>query len=652
MRRALLPVLLLLATNAFAVQGTTDKVIDLRSSRPLAGNSFEALWNAYRRAEQRGDTEAQQAALREIRRLRTERNIRSLEPLALAQTAQGLERLEAGERAKAEESFRSALSLDPYLPDAHLALARASLKEGPVGILAALKHSAAGLTAHLPTIQGRQQVVSLAVPVVVLALLAVTVVVALAMLFRHGGLLLHDLEETMGAPRGAVMPRALCALLVLLPAVAFQGWAWVPLWTLALLFIYLDRKEKVVVAALLVAGLAVGPLAAIVEARALAQRNPLFQAGVESLEGGPDARATVILEEATRANADDLDLVYLLAAQYRKAGRYDDAAALYRDILRREPSASFALNNLANLEYAGSEFQAAIARYKAGIEEAPPAPIGATFYYNLSLAHLQLFQYQPAQEARLQADRLDGALVRSYDAAWKYDKGDYAVVDLAASGDELWAKFLGTTQGVARQNIAGRGAPPEYPRLLLAGLRNRFTAFLGVFAVVVLGLSRWRGPRMFTRRCVKCGTPFCKRCQLGASAGLCTQCHHLFIVRDGVSGPARNQKLLEVQQEEGRRDRLFRALSLLLPGAGQLYTQSPLVGVVLVAVWALVLSLLLVAFGLVPLTDAASDLMPRWGLGVAAALLLVVYVTANRVRPDEEIAMPAGSRPPRRDYAA
>ena len=652
MRRAPLPVLLLLATNAFAVQGSGDKVIDLRSSRPLAGNSFEALWSAYRRAEQRVDNEAQQAALREIRRLRTERNIRSLEPIALARVAQGLERLEAGERDKAEECFRSALGFDPYLPDAHMALARASLKEGPVGIVAALKHSAAGLTAHLPTIQGRHQVLTLAAPVALLSLLAVTLVVAVAMLFRHGGLLLHDLEETMSAPRGALMPRALCALFLLLPAVTLQGWAWVPLWALALLFIYLERKEKLVVAALLLLGLAVGPVAEIVEARTAAQRNPLFLAGVQALEGGPDARATATLEEASRSTADDLDLVYMLAAQYRKAGRYDDAAALYRDILRREPNASFALNNLANLEYAGGEFQAAIARYKAGIEGGPPAPVGATFYYNLSLAHLQLFQYQPAQEARLQADRLDGALVRSYDSAWKYDKGDYAVVDLAATDQELWAKFLGAAQGVSVKNIAGRGAPASANRLLATGLRNRFTAFLGLFAVVVLVLSRWRGPRMFTRRCVKCGLPFCKRCQLGASAGLCTQCHHLFIVRDGVSGPARNQKLLEVQQEEGRRDRIFRALSLLLPGAGQLYTQSPLVGVVLVAVWALILSLLVVAAGLVPLTGAASDLMPRWGLAVAAVLLLVVYVMANRVRPELEIAMPAGSRPPRRDYAA
>ena len=87
-----------------------------------------------------------------------------------------------------------------------------------------------------------------------------------------------------------------------------------------------------------------------------------------------------------------------------------------------------------------------------------------------------------------------------------------------------------------------------------------------------MALSFWRGRKTFTMRCLKCGTPFCRRCHLGAAvAGLCSQCYHLFVVRDGVSGPARNRKLLEVQAEEGRQDRTFRILSLLLPGAGQVY---------------------------------------------------------------------------------
>jgi hypothetical protein len=143
-------------------------------------------------------------------------------------------------------------------------------------------------------------------------------------------------------------------------------------------------------------------------------------------------------------------------------------------------------------------------------------------------------------------------------------------------------------------------------------------------------------------RCLKCGTPFCRRCHLGQVAGgLCSQCHHLFIVRDGVSGPARNRKLLEVQKEEGRRDRVFRALSLLVPGAGHLYAHRAGMGILLVFVWSAVLAAGLLTGRLLPLTEASGDLSKPWGLGVGALVLLVVYVLANRSKPEfEDVRLP------------
>jgi hypothetical protein len=146
---------------------------------------------------------------------------------------------------------------------------------------------------------------------------------------------------------------------------------------------------------------------------------------------------------------------------------------------------------------------------------------------------------------------------------------------------------------------------------------------------------------MFTMRCPKCGTPFCKHCHLGASStGLCTQCYHLFVVRDGVSGPARNQKLLEVQKEDERRERVFRILSLLSPGAGHVYAQKTLAGAGFALVWCLVLAAVLLAGRVFPVTEAPGPLMQRVGLGGAAVILLATYIAANRARPDFEINTP------------
>jgi tetratricopeptide (TPR) repeat protein len=611
-----------------------DKVIDVRAARAPAGNTFEALWSAYEKAVAKNDQQTARNVQREIRRLRIERNILALDTFALAHVAQGLDQLKKGDRESAGTEFAEAAALDPYLPDAFFGMSLVELEKIPLGMLPAVKDITTAVTAPLKSARGRQHAFALGIAALLLTLFATTTIVALSFLLRHGTLLLHDLEESFGGGRVPALPIIIFVAVLLLPALTLQGYGWLPLWWLTLLFVYMSHLEKGVAAVLMLLGLAVGPLVTALQDASLAQQNPLFRASLASLESGPDGRALLDLEDAVRKYADDRDLVYLLAIQYKKAGRYEDAAALYRDILRTEPDDSLALNNLANIEFANGEFPAAIARYKQGIESNPPSQVGATFYYNLSLAHLQRFEYQPAQEARGHADRAASGLVRDYDRLWKYDKGDYAVVDLGLDEDQLAAKFAGIRSGVGKKNLAGKPPAQAGVERWLPAMLNRFAAFVVVFLVVTVLIARIRGKRMFTMHCVKCGTPFCRHCHLGAAAeGLCTQCHHLFMVRDGVSGPARNQKLMEVQKEDARRGRIFRILSLLSPGAGHVYAQRVLIGLLIVFVWYGVISLMLLGGRVLPFTEVSGTVAKPWDLVVAALALLVTYVLANRISP-------------------
>lgn len=641
---------LLLAGSLLLAGPSQDKVIDLRATRPPAGNSFDGLWDAYRKADVAGDKEGADKLFKEIRRLRIERNVHSLEEISMALVSRGQDRFAKGDRVLAEEDFGNAIGLDPHLPDAYLARAMAKMRKGPLGILAAVQDTVSAMTARVGTSRGAYYTLLLLIPVGLLALFATVTILALSLVLRSGTLLLHDLEERLGE-RNKAMALGVWAVLILLPAITFQGFGWLPFWWLAILFVYLSRLEQAVALVALAAGLVVGPAVEMLQSRILAERNPIFRAAMRTIEGGPDSRVRDELERALAKFADDRDLTYLLGAQYKKEGRYDDAAALYRDALRGSPDDRIALNNLANIEFARGEFPAAIARYKQGAELSPSEEIRATFYYNLSLAHLQRFEYQPAQEARSQAERLAAGLVRGYDGLWKYDKGDYAVVDLGLTEAEGWGKFDGAAAGVGKQNVAGKQTTPLSASRLLPQAMNRFAGFLGVFVLVTILLSRWRGKRMFTMRCQKCGTPFCKHCHLGAAGGLCTQCYHLFVVRDGVSGPARNQKLLEVQKEDERRERVFRVLSLLSPGAGHLYAQRPLVGGLLAIIWYGLLSVVVLAGRILPVTEAPGTLTGSWGLVLAGVILLATYVLANRARPDWEVSMPAPRSAARRGRA-
>jgi len=624
-----------------------DKVIDVRAARPAAGNSFDALWSAHKKAERKGDLAGSQNTFREIRRLRIERNIRSLETLALARVAEGMDALTAGDPDKAATHFADAAVLDPHLADPRFGLALAAMKKGPLGIGTAIRETIAGTYARFTSGRGGLYLRNLGAASALLTLFGTILVFAVTMLLRHATLLRHDFEETLGGGKRA-LAFGLAVAVLLLPAMAFQGWGWLPLWWLAVLFIYMSPVEKGVAVAAVLSTVAVGPVVEDLEARLQASQNPLYRASMLAVEGEPDSRAIWQLEDAARTNGADRDLQYLLAIQYKKAGRYGDAGNAYKEILRGSPADTTALNNLANVEFAGGEYAAAIARYKQGIESRPPDAAAATFYYNLSLAHLQRFEYQPAQEARSQADRLSSDLVHAYDELWKYDKGDYAVVDLNLSPRQVWAKFAGLREGVGAANVAGN--PDAAPRGdTRNAFLNRFSAFPLVFVLTFVGLGRWRGSKAFTMRCLKCGTPFCRLCHLGTvSGGLCTQCHHLFVVRDGVSGPARNQKLLEVQKEDSRRDRVFRVLSLVVPGAGHFYADKALIGLPLVLLWSAVLAVALLTFRLLPLTDAAGPLNPPWGLALGGLLLLALYVAANRVRPDFDVRVTARRPPPQR----
>jgi hypothetical protein len=277
----------------------------------------------------------------------------------------------------------------------------------------------------------------------------------------------------------------------------------------------------------------------------------------------------------------------------------------------------------------------------------------ATHYYNLSLAHLQRFEMQPADEALSQAKRLDGGLISRYDSLWKYDNGNYAVVDLGLHLDQVLEKFEGGAEGVATRNVyQGGSAPTEGAAGWARSALTRFGAFLGVFGLVVLGLWLWRGRSLTTVRCLKCGSAFDRRSDRNAAAaGLCTQCYHLFVVRDGISAPARNKKLLEVQGEAERRGRVFRALSILSPGAGQLFGQKALVGVAVTFVWYLTVSALFLTMR-DPLSDAPSALARPWGLGFGAVVLAILFVAANRIGPDFDVLAPVRRGAPRKGRAA
>ena len=612
--------------------------------------TFEEMWSTFVKADASGDAAAAERALREIRRARIERNVRSLDTVGLGLVERGGALLDAGQRAEAEDVFRTAVALAPGLPDGHAGLSRALLLKGPLGVASSIESALAGVSAFLATGRGSMRGRDLLTVTVLLAALSCAWALGVALLARHGGLLRHDLEEWLGPAQSRSASLALLLLLLLLPVATFQGWGWLPLWWLALLFVYLDPGEKALVGILAAVALVVAPAVSALDLRSRSARNSLFQAALGVVESTPGPAEIVRLEEAAGSDPEDRDLLYLLGVAWRRAGRQGKAAELYERALASDPEDAIARNNLANIEFVRGSYDAARARYRAGTVAGTAPEVAATSYYNLSLAHLQKFEYQSYNEAKSNADRLAPGLVSDYDR-WKYDSGDYATVDLGLTPEQVLEKFEGAESGVAVRNLAAGRRPPFAPASWATALWSRFVASVFVFALGAYLVGRWRGPRVFTLHCGRCGTAFCRFCHLGqVSGGLCSQCYHLFVVRDGVSGPARNRKLAEVQRAEGRRKQVFRVLSVLSPGAGQVYGGWTLRGAALLLAWYGVLSLL-VARGMLPFTEVARGLAPPWLPLASGIVLLAVWAAANRFRPVSGVELPVRPSTPRRARA-
>src|SRR5258708_13682791 len=94
---------------------------------------------------------------------------------------------------------------------------------------------------------------------------------------------------------------------------------------------------------------------------------------------------------------------------------------------------------------------------------------------------------------------------------------------------------------------------------------------------------------------------------------------------------------------------MFRILSLISPGAGHLYAQKTLLGMAFVFVWYLVIVASALTGRVFPVTEAPSFLARPWGLGLAAFLLVALYITANRPRPHFDVLCPLrhAQTPPR-----
>lgn len=587
---------------ALALAAVTPSPSPSPTPPPVA--ETEALarrWDAFVSAQRTGDAAAQARALADLQKLRRVRNIPRLETASLALGAMAQQARAKGDTAGATALERGASELDPMS-------SRQQAESAP---------SAASLTRALPVIA------------LVLAL-GLGLIFGVGLLVRYGPLFFHDLEERLGGLVGLPFTRLVTVLLLGFPVFFLQGFGFLPFWWAALLFGYLTISERAWMVAALLLGVLCVPGIDLVEGGVGSRESPLTRALGTAAEGIATPAQLRLIEEAARAQPGNRDLAVVLAVQERRAGRDDAARRIYENVLKTASGDAGVLNNLGNLAYGRGDYLGALARYDQALASAS-GDARAVILANKGLAHQQRFEFDKATTVTGQADALGSAYLASLSALYAGDANHPAVVlDIVPEERALTSKALDA----------------EKPRALWRSLGNRFAAALALGTLTALVIHTLRSKARKPSRCQMCGVVFCGLCNMGKAAeGLCSQCHHLFAVRTGISAKAKAHKMAAVRSESRLRGHLYRVLSALGPGAGHVFAGKTSLGGVVAIVWTVGLTLYFLADRLLPAWNQAgpSGLGLASLVGIAAAALAWLWAQVFAPRRRETAAFRAAT---------
>ena len=562
------------------------------------------------------DKDAADRALTALQRRRAERNLLRVDEVAAVIGGRAESREAEGNSAEAASAYAAAAE---FTPDA--ALPKVRLAE--TGKKAGDAWSALDFAWANPLEEGRLRAGKLLGLLVIAALFVVGF--ALALLVRYAAVFSHDVAEGLSGPLKS-LALFMAVLFLALPLAGFMGWGYLPFWWMALLFIFESKAEKAVSIVLLVAlALASLALPMILHQRAV-DTAPNAAALYQVATGGTSVESEAVVRERQKTDPADVETALLASSLDRRGGRLDAATAALAQHAAQDPR--FA-NNASALEFLKSNFPAALTGFSAAAEASLPARDRATALYNLSQAQMNTLAFDAGKESRAKGDALDAPLLARYDRYLAFDKDGstlHAPPDIVPASKTILGNAI-PTFALTKDNAGGRLALVAIALLLF-----------------IPGIMKFRGAQSFSKQCPKCGTTFCWLCQTrSTSQDVCSQCHHLFVVKKGIPPAARAAKAAEISRYVTIRSLLHRITSLVAPGAGHLSVGHISLGLPLLLLWSIGAGGYLTVRFLAPSIVSGGYLGATMSNGFAA-LAALTYVAAQALKAKAPVVAPAPRR--------
>lgn len=534
---------------------------------------LSGLWFRYAALVERQKlTEADRLVAAALEFMKRE-GLRSAPEIAAAFHSQARIALEAGDFDTAKGEFRRALQFDPNLAVAHRGLALALLR-GDHALFAAVAEWWRGGLSVVRDPESLFLILGNSLLVLYLGLCFGTIAALVLIMWRKAPALLHDLQERTQAklsePAAQILGWSILALPLLLPIPP----AWVVAFWSALFFAYLRRADRAIVVGALLLLLSAGPMGRLLTWHFGTATDSVARALMQSIRTGPDLRHEVALKGVALRYPDEPLFPFLLASAYRAGGHFEESMEMYRRVLEIDSSHARAMVNLGNLHALRHEFSLAQSYYKRATEADPDMALA---YFNSHLAYLENFRMEAADAALNQARSVNPELIAGILEGATSEQERRSPQDTTYTPRQIWDRvFELDLQAPMGETIAHA--------LTTSSTVAGGAALLTVLFIPGIGLTPRRAA---ARRCRRCGRPFCRRCHVVTKTpDHCSQCVHLFILRDGLAPTVRDRKMAEVVSYRRQSFLGMRLLSLVLPGGGHVIGGRTLLGALLLVAWA------------------------------------------------------------------
>ena len=387
---------------------------------------------------------------------------------------------------------------------------------------------------------------------------------------------------------------------------------------LLLLFIYHSRKEQQIIIIYALFLLLSPFLIQLISNSLVTSSTGVFHQLYQVNEGNWDGETEEKLVKWTENHPSDVDAVFSLGLIQKRKGEYAKAEKCYKKVLEVDSDYYRALCNLANVLLATGKVDMAIETCKRCLEINQASVEG---YYNLSRAYLSKYMFSEGNESFNRAKELDAKRVDYYSKIYS-ENANRTVIDLAIPLSLFWEETF---------------KPAEEKKLFSSYIWERLFkgipfsycySVLFIFLVFVCLVFINRNEFGFAVSCEYCGVAVCRRCRrLIYENYLCKQCAGIFKGKGEhtTSVKGKEGKMIQIEKYQKRSVIIGKILSMILPGAGHLWSGHPFRGSVVLFFFFFILLGLVYSNGIVVNPWQLSHARSYGDILIFGSLLFVLY---------------------------